>query len=81
MLSYIDVEELLADDIFIQENIRVRFGKVGRQQGSQYVVVLCKVWKWEEEKFVCAMKLLQNKMLLLGHVGCINFFDELGIKE
>ena len=45
------------------------------------MVVLCKVWKWDAEKFVYAMGKFHNKMLLLGHEECVNFFDELGIKE
>ena len=40
--AYIDTEDFLADSIFIQEKLRVFFGKTGRKQDSQYVVVLCK---------------------------------------
>ena len=80
--AYIDTEDFLADDIFIQENVRVQFGKVGKRQNSQYVVVLCKVWKWDAEKFVQAMEKIYNKMLLLGHGECLSFFGKLlGITE
>lgn len=57
------------------------FGKTGRKQDSQYVVVLCKVWKWDAEKFVRAMGIFYNKLLLLGHGECVNFFEELGMRE
>ncbi len=78
--AYIDTEEYLADSIFIQEKLKVFFGKTGRKQDSQYVV-LCKVWKWDAEKFVHAMGMLYNKLLLLGHGEGVNFFEELGIRE
>lgn len=71
--AYIDTEEYLADSIFVQEKIRVFFGKTGRKHNSQYVVVFCKVWKKDVEKFVRAMEKLYNKLLLLGHAECVIF--------
>ena len=79
--AYVDTEEYLADNIFVQEKLKVFFGKTGIKQDSQYVVVLCKVWKWDAEKFVHAMEKLHNKMLLLGYGECVNLFEKLGIKE
>lgn len=79
--AYIDTEEYLADSIFIQEKLRVFFEKTGRKQDCQYVVVLCKVWKWDAEKFVYAMGRFYNKLLLLGHGECIIFFEGLGMRE
>lgn len=79
--AYIDTEEYLADSIFIQEKLRVFFGKTGRKPDSQYVVVLCKVWKWDEKKFTHAIEMFYNKLLLLGHAGCVNFFEELCMRE
>lgn len=79
--AYIDTEEYLADSIFIQEKLKVFFGKTGRKQDSKYVVVLCKVWKWDAEKFVRAMGMFYDKLLLLGYAGCVNFFEKLGLKE
>ena len=52
-----------------------------KPEGSQYVVVLCKVWKWDAEKFVRAMEIFYNKLLLLGHGESVNFFEELGMRE
>lgn len=79
--AYIDTEEFLADSIFIQEKLIVFFGKTGKKQGNPYVVVLCKVWKWDAEKFVHAMEKFRNKLLLLGHDECVNFFEELDSRE
>lgn len=79
--AYIDTEDFFADSIFIQEKLRVFFGKTGRKQGSQYVVVMCKVWKWDTEKFIHAMGTIYNKLLLLGHGECVEFFQELGMRE
>ena len=78
--AYIDTEDFLADSIFIQEKLRVFFGKTGRKKSSQYVVVLCKVWKWDAEKFVYAMEKLHNKILLFEHKECLNFFSELDVE-
>ncbi len=79
--AYIDTEEYLADKVFIQEKLRVFFGKTGRKQDSQYVIILCKVWKKDAEKFVRAMEKLCNKMILLGYGESVSFFEELGIQE
>lgn len=79
--AYIDTEEYLADSIFIQEKLKVFFGKTGRKQDSQYVVVLCKVWKWDAEKFTHAMEMFYNKLLLLEYGEFVNFFEEFGVRE
>lgn len=79
--AYIDTEDFFADDIFDQEKLRVFLGKVGTKKGSQYLLVLCKVWKWDDEKFGYAMEKFYKKMLLLGHGECVKFFDEIGVKE
>jgi len=75
--AYIDTEEFLADTIFIQEKLKVFFGKTGRKQDSHYTIVLCKIWKKDAERFVYSMEILHKKMLLLGHKECSNFFAAL----
>ena len=45
------------------------------------MIVLCKVQKWDAEKFVRAMDMFYNKLLLIEHEDCVNFFEELGVRE
>ena len=79
--AYIDTGEYLADSIFVQEKLKVFFGKTGRKKDCQYVVVLCKILKWDAEKFAHAMEMFYNRLLLLGYGECLNLFEKLGIKE
>ena len=96
MRNYVKIEKksllynyyaYIVRSIFLQtvslfkRNLECSLGKPGRKQDSQYVVVLCKVWKWDAEKFVRAMEIFYNKLLLLGHGESVNFFEELGMRE
>ena len=75
---YIDTEWYLADNIFIQEKLRVRFGREGRKQGSPYRIIFCKVRKRDAKKFVRSMERLYNKMLLMGYADADKCLEELG---
>ena len=79
--AYIDTEWYLADNIFIQEKLRVRFGREGRKQGSPYRIIFCKVRKRDTKKFVRSMERLYNKMLLMGHADVDKCLEELGVGE
>ncbi len=77
---YVDAVSYLADELFIQEKVRVHFGKEAKKEGYPYHVIFCKVRKKNEEKFLSAMEQLNKKMLLLGHSDymdiCEFFFSE-----
>ena len=75
--AYVDTEEFLADDIFMKENMKVCREKVGKQEDSEYVVVICKVLKTDKDKFRMVMKDLYYKMIVLGHTKHATFFSEL----
>lgn len=77
--AYIDLAEPLADEIFIQEKVCVRFGDVGRlkDEDSPYRVVLCKIYKWDEKKFLRAMKRLEDIVLMSGHAGYLEFMEKI----
>ena len=80
--AYIDLAEPLADEIFIQEKVRVRFGDIGRlKEESPYRVVLCKIYKWDEKKFLRALKRLEDIMLLSGHTGYLEFMEKITAKH
>jgi len=75
----IDTPEYLADSLFIQEQVRVDFGKEYRKEDSAYVMIFCKIRKKDENKFLKALGRLENKMLLMGYRDyrnfCRDFFD------
>lgn len=78
--AFIDTADYLADDLFIQKQVKAIFGKELGKEGTPYRVVLCKVRKRDEPKFREALMELPNKMLLCGHPDYLNYCDEL-VKE
>ena len=70
---FVDVAEHLADQIFINHELYVNFGKELEDPKSGYRMIFCKVAKKNEEVFLQCMKELQNKMILVGKVDYINF--------
>jgi hypothetical protein len=75
--AFVDTYEYLADNLFIQEKMRVHFGNEYNKKGCKYVIVLCRVKKRDEEKFLKVMEKLKNKMLILGNRDYIEFCDSL----
>ena len=78
----VDVPEYLADGLFIQEQVRVSFGKEYSRKGSPYVLIFCRVRKKDEDRFLRALGRLEQKMLLMGYTDysefCSRLFTELG---
>ena len=64
---YIDLPEYLADTIFIQNKIHVKFEKEWKKPDNPYIIILCKIKKKDKEKFEKSLKELERKMLLMGH--------------
>ena len=81
LYAYVDTTQYLADNIFIQEKIRVRFDGELRNPDNQYRIVLCRVRKKDAERFARAMELLYNKMLLMGHTDIDDYLKEIRIDE
>lgn len=74
---YFDIREnYLADSIFIQHKMRVKFGPEFAKSGEKYVLVHCKIKKCDKEKFLQSMEELQNKALLLGYNDYKEFCKE-----
>lgn len=64
---YVDHEDYLADALFAQNQVPVRFGHEFKRNGSPYCIITCRVWKKDVAGFERTMESLYNKMLLLGH--------------
>lgn len=75
--AYFDVPEFFADQLFIQHQVRVHFSGEYQKKGKQYVIVLCRVRKKDEERFLEALSELPRKMLLLGYTNYLKDCFEL----
>lgn len=73
---YIDTEENLADHLFINEKVPVHFGREFCKDGSIYKIIVCRVRKDYEQRFIKALERLPEKMLLLGHADYQDFCEE-----
>lgn len=74
---FIDVSDYLADVIFIKHKIRVWFKNEYGKNGTEYKAIFCKIKKKDKEKFLLAMKELEQNMLLLGYNDYSAFCKEL----
>lgn len=65
--AYVDHSSYLADQLFVQNKVTMKFRGEMAKDGSPYCIVFCKVLKRDAEKFEEALGRLKDKMLLLGH--------------
>ncbi len=76
---FFDTEGYLADNLFIENKVRVHFTGEARNPDYRYFIVFCKVRKKDEKRFIAALEKLKNKMLLKGHTDyerfCVDFVD------
>lgn len=76
--AYVDHSSYLADQLFMQNKVTVKFkGEMGRED-SPYCIIFCKVLKRDAERFEEALERLKDKMLLLGHGDYQDVCDEIG---
>lgn len=75
--AYFDAPEYLADQIFAQKNLKVKFGSELKHPEEPFVLVFCRVKKRNEHLFLEAMEELKNKMLLLGHTDYLLFCEKM----
>ena len=73
--AIIDAPEYLADALFDQNKVRVRFGPEYSSPDYPYLVIFCKCRKKDQEAFEAAMDALPNKMLLCGYPGYVKFCE------
>ena len=79
--AFIDSPDYLADQLFIKQKVKVDFDKEYGQEGSNYLVIFCKVRKTKEKEFIRALEELENKMLLMGHKDYLNFCTDMKKKS
>ena len=65
--AYLDHESYLADRIFIEKGICVKFIREMEKQKSPYRIVFCKVKKKDKEGFERALGDLENEICLKGY--------------
>ena len=64
---YINHRDYLADALFEQNQIQMRFKEEFAHKNSSYCIIFCRVRKRDIAKFEAALGQLTNKMLLLGY--------------
>lgn len=65
--AFVDVPQYYADQLFIQHQVRVHFGRECVHPDHPYVIVFCKVRKRDRDKFLAALADLFPKMILCGY--------------
>ena len=76
---YVDHNSYLADSLFAQRKIVMKFKGEMERTDSSYCIIFCKVLKRDVQKFEDALEKLKDKMLLLGHSDYGDVCDELAI--
>ena len=65
--AYVDHSSYLADSLFTQNKVRMKFKGEFEKAGSPYRIMFCKVRKKDVEQFEEALGKLESKMLLFGY--------------
>lgn len=73
---YIDTTGFLADRIFAQNEIKVKFCGDYFHREKKYVVVMCKVKKKDVSVFLQSMAELKNRAILMGNTDYESFCKE-----
>lgn len=73
---YIDATGFLADRIFAQNEIRVKFCGDYFHKEKKYVVVMCKVKKKDTPVFLQSMEELANRAIVMGNTDYESFCKE-----
>lgn len=71
-----DTTGFLADRIFAQNEIRVKFCGDYFHKEKKYVVVMCKVKKKDVPVFLQSMEELTNRAILMGNMDYESFCKE-----
>ena len=65
--AYVDHSSYQADQLFVQNKVRIKFTGECAKEDSPYRIVFCKVIKKDAEQFEEVLDKLKSKMLLLGY--------------
>ena len=74
--AYIDTTGYLADRIFAQNEIKVKFCGDYFHREKKYIVVMCKVKKKDVSVFLQSMAELKNRAILMGNTDYESFCKE-----
>lgn len=74
--AYIDTMGFLADRIFIENKVRVKFCGDYKHREKNYVVVICKVKKKDVSVFLQSMEELANREIVMGNTDYESFCKE-----
>lgn len=75
--AIIDTDDYLADQLFIKNQVRVKFGTEFVCPDAPYRVVMCKCRKRDLDRFLAAVGELPNKMFLCGHPDYLAFCEDM----
>ena len=75
--AYVDHKSYLADNLFAQRKIRMRFGAEYGKEGSPYVIIFCRVLKRDAGRFEETLEKLYDKMLIFGYRDYGNICDSI----
>lgn len=75
--AYVDYSSYLADGLFVQNKVRMKFKGEMAKDDSPYCIVFCKVLKKDVERFEEALGRLKDKMLLLGYRDYLDACSEI----
>lgn len=82
--AYIDTDDYLADQLFMQNKVRVYYTGEFGSPDEKYRIIMCKVRKKDNDRFLEAISKLPQKMLLCGNTDyfeyCEQFCSDMGIK-
>lgn len=76
---YVDHNSYLADNLFIQRKIVMKFKEEMARVDSPYCIIFCKVLKRDAQKLEDALEKLKDKMLLLGHNDYVDVCNEIAM--
>lgn len=74
--AYVDTTGYLADRIFIENKVRVKFCGGYKHREKNYVIVTCKVKEKDVPMFLQALKELKNRAILMGNTDYETFCKE-----
>nr|DAG26209.1 MAG TPA: hypothetical protein [Caudoviricetes sp.] len=74
--AYIDTMGFLADRIFIENKVRVKFCGDYKHREKNYIIVICKVKEKDAPMFLQALKELKNRAILMGNTDYETFCKE-----
>lgn len=73
---YVDSKDNMADRLFINHKVTVKFGP--ELTKGRYKMVLCKIKKRDEKNFLAALAEMYDKALLMGYTDYRDACSEIG---